>query len=48
MKQAQHERHERSTVKKVQKRINTRKRRQAERLDPETAPIKNRYRNYTG
>lgn len=33
--------------KRTQKRVTARKRRRAERRDPESAPTKNRYRGYT-
>lgn len=47
MKRAQHGKPETSATKKVQKRAVNRRRRQAERADPESAPIKNAYRGYT-
>jgi hypothetical protein len=47
MKRAQHGKPETSETKKLQKRVVNRRRRQAERRDPESAPVKNAYKNYT-
>lgn len=47
MKRQQHGKPETSAVKKVQKRVVNRRRRQLERKDPENAPTKNAYKNYT-
>jgi hypothetical protein len=47
MKRAQHGKPESSTTKKVQKRVMARWRRSAEKRDPENAPTKNVYKNYT-
>ena len=47
MKRAQHGKPESSATKKVQKRVVNRRRRQAEHKDPENAPVKNAYKNYT-
>lgn len=47
MKRAQNGKPEGSNTKKVQKKCTNRHRRQLDKKDPENAPIKNAYKNYT-